>query len=141
MDLMQVVETTVEGLNFELVALERAGRGLLRVFIDHPDGITVENCVLVSDQLTRVFTVENIDYERLEISSPGLDRPLRKPEHYQRFIGELVKLRLRVPREARKVFSGRLVEVTPSGIRLDLESGPADFAFDVIEKANLVPEF
>jgi len=141
MDLMQVVETTVEALDFELVALERAGRGLLRVFIDHPDGITVENCVLVSDQLTRVFTVENIDYERLEISSPGLDRPLRKPEHYLRFVGEQVKLRLRLPREARKVWSGRLLEVTDNGIRLELDSGPADFAFDVIDKANLVPEF
>ncbi|MDE3011372.1 MAG: ribosome maturation factor RimP [Pseudomonadota bacterium] len=141
MDLQQVIETTVEGLDFELVALERAGRGLLRVFIDHPEGITVDDCVLVSDQLTRVFTVENIDYERLEVSSPGLDRPLAKPAHFARFVGNQVKLKLRAPREGRKVFAGRLLEVTEGGVRIELEKGPAEFAFDAIDRANLVPEF
>jgi ribosome maturation factor RimP len=141
MDLMQVVETTVEGLEYELVALERAGRGLLRVYIDHSDGISVEDCAMVSDQLLRVFTVENVDYERLEVSSPGLDRPLRKREHYARFIGEVVKLRLRVPRDGRKVFSGRLLGLDESGVQLEQEDGPAVFAFDAIDRANLVPEF
>lgn len=141
MDLQQVIETTVEGLEFELVALERVGRGVLRVFIDHSEGITVDDCVLVSDQLTRVFTVENIDYERLEVSSPGLDRPLAKPAHFARFVGSQVKLKLRAPREGRKVFAGRLLEVTGSGVRIELEKGPAEFAFDAIDRANLVPEF
>lgn len=141
MDLQQVVETTVEGLEFELVALERAGRGLLRVLIDHPEGISVDDCVLVSDQLTRVFAVENVDYDRLEVSSPGLDRPLNKPAHFTRFVGEQVKLRLRVPREGRKVFAGRLLEVMQGGVRIELEGGPAEFAFDAIDRANLVPEF
>jgi ribosome maturation factor RimP len=141
MDLQQVVETTVEGLDYELVALERAGRGLLRVFIDHPEGISVDDCVLVSDQLSRVFTVENIAYERLEISSPGMDRPLRKPEHFLRFVGEQVKLRLRVPREGRKVFEGRLLAVLATGVQIELEAGPAEFAFDAIDRANLVPVF
>lgn len=141
MDLQQVIETTVEGLDFELVALERAGRGLLRVFIDHPEGITVDDCVLVSDQLTRVFTVENIDYDRLEVSSPGMDRPLIKPAHFARFVGEQVKLKLRVPRDGRKVFAGRLLEVMDGGVRIALENGTAEFAFDAIDRANLVPEF
>ncbi len=141
MDLQQVVETTVEGLEFELVALERAGRGLLRVFIDHPEGITVDDCVLVSDQLSRVFTVENIDYERLEVSSPGMDRPLIKPAHFARFVGAQVKLKLRMPREGRKVFAGKLIEVLDGGVRIELEGGPAEFAFDAIDRANLVPEF
>jgi ribosome maturation factor RimP len=141
MDLQQVVETTVEGLEFELVALERAGGGLLRVFIDHPDGISVDDCVLVSDQLSRVFTVENVDYERLEVSSPGMDRPLIKPAHFARFVGSQVKLKLRAPRDGRKVFSGRLLEVQDGGVRIELGSGPADFAFDAIDRANLVPEF
>ena len=123
MDLHQVVETTVEGLEFELVALERAGRGLLRVFIDHPEGITVDDCVLVSDQLSRVFTVENVDYERLEVSSPGMDRPLIKPAHFARFVGAQVKLKL------------------DGGVRIELDGGPAEFAFDAIDRANLVPEF
>lgn len=141
MDLMQVVETTVEGLEYELVALERAGRGLLRVYIDHPDGINVDDCVLISDQLSRVLAVENVDYERLEVSSPGLDRLLRKREHYVRFIGELVKLRLRVPREGRKVFSGRLLGLDDTGVQVELEEGPSLFAWDAIERANLAPEY
>lgn len=141
MDLQQVVETTVEGLEFELVALERAGRGLLRVFIDHPEGITVDDCVLVSDQLSRVLAVENVDYERLEVSSPGMDRPLRKPAHFLRFVGEQVKLKLRVPRDGRKVFSGRLLAANDAGVQIELENGPAEFAFEAIDRANLVPEF
>ncbi len=141
MDLMQVVETTVEGLEYELVALERNGAGLVRVFIDHAEGINVDDCVLVSDQLSRVFTVENIDYERLEISSPGLDRPLRKPTHFARFAGSQVKLRLRVPRDGRKVFTGKLLGSDDVGVQVELETGPAVFAFDTIDRANLVPEF
>ncbi|MDP1940284.1 MAG: ribosome maturation factor RimP, partial [Gallionella sp.] len=76
MDVVKLVETTVTGLGYELVDVERSGRGMLRVFIDKSEGISVEDCQVVSNQLTRLFTVENIDYDRLEISSPGLDRPL-----------------------------------------------------------------
>jgi len=141
MDLQQVVETTVEGLEFELVALERAGRGLLRVFIDHPEGITVDDCVLVSDQLSRVLVVENVDYDRLEVSSPGMDRPLIKPAHFARFVGAQVKLKLRMPRDGRKVFAGKLLEVLDGGVRIELEGAPVEFAFDAIDRANLVPEF
>ena len=141
MDLMRVVETTVEGLEYELVALERAGRGLMRVYIDHPDGISVEDCARVSEQLSRVFAVENVDYDRLEVSSPGMDRPLCKREHYARFVGERVKLRLRVPRAGRKIYTGRLLGLDDAGVQLELEEGPADFAFDAIDRANLAPEF
>jgi ribosome maturation factor RimP len=141
MDVVAVVERTVEALGFELVTLERSGHGLLRVFIDHPDGITVDDCVLISDQLTRVFTVENIDYERLEVSSPGLDRPLRKPQHFERFLGSKVKVKLRVARNTRKVFQGTLMAVLPEGIKLLLDEGEAEFGFEDIDKANLVPEF
>ncbi len=141
MDLMQVVETTVEGLEFELVALERNGAGLLRIFIDHPDGITVDDCVLVSDQLSRVLLVENFSYERLEVSSPGMDRLLRKPAHFARFAGQQVKLRLRVPREGRKVFVGKLLGSDPTGVQIELEGVPTMFGFDIIDRANLVPEF
>lgn len=141
MDVTAVVERTVEAVGFELVTMERAGNGLIRVFIDHPEGITVDDCVLVSDQLTRVFTVENIDYGRLEVSSPGMDRPLRKPEHFARFVGEKVKLKLRMARATRKVFQGTLLEVGAGGVKVLIDEGEAEFGFDEIDKANLVPAF
>ena len=78
MNVVKLVETTVNGLGYELVDLERSGRGMLRVFIDKPEGISVDDCQVVSNQLTRLFLVENVDYDRLEVSSPGLDRPLKK---------------------------------------------------------------
>jgi len=74
MDLPTRLEPVLAGLGYELVLLERAGRGQLRLFIDKPGGITIDDCVAVSNHLTHLFTVENIDYDRLEVSSPGLDR-------------------------------------------------------------------
>ena len=83
-----IVQTTLAGMGFELVDLQRSGRGrLLRLFIDRPGGVTVGDCAEVSRQLARVFAVEGVDYERLEVSSPGLDRSLRRAEdEYQRFV-------------------------------------------------------
>ena len=92
MDLPTRLEPVLAGLGYELVMLERAGRGLIRIFIDKPGGITIDDCVAVSNHLTHLFTVENIDYDRLEVSSPGLDRPLVKPQDYVRFAGEPVTL-------------------------------------------------
>jgi len=88
MNVVKLVETTVNGLGYELVDLERSGRGMLRVFIDKPEGISVDDCQVVSNQLTRLFLVENVDYDRLEVSSPGLDRPLKKEADFVRFAGE-----------------------------------------------------
>src|SRR5690348_11401014 len=96
-DLAATLETTLTGLGYELVDWERGGKGLLRIFIDCPRGITVDDCALVSNQLTRLFAVENIDYERLEVSSPGLDRPLKKMADYVRFAGHEAQIKLRVP--------------------------------------------
>jgi len=76
--LTELIETTVVGLGYELVDLERTGRGSLCIYIDQPAGIAIEDCEKVTRQLQHVLTVENIDYERLEVSSPGLDRPLKK---------------------------------------------------------------
>jgi len=130
------VERTVVAMGYDLVDLEIAGRGLLRVFIDLPVGtqsvalpgdvpeslIRMEDCERVSHQLTHVLTVENIDYARLEVSSPGLDRPLNREAYYQRFIGHEVALRLRVPLSGRRNFSGVLGrdEGKPQGWVLDL---------------------
>ena len=91
--LRDLIEKTVEGMGYELLDFEQAGRGLVRVFIDHAwqgeetEAITVDDCEKVTHQLLHVLTVENANYERLEVSSPGLDRPLKKLVHYQRFAG------------------------------------------------------
>jgi ribosome maturation factor RimP len=103
-DINKIVTTTTQGLGYELVDFERSSGGLLRVFIDKVDGITVEDCAAVSNQLTRVFMVENIDFERLEVSSPGLDRPLKTLEDFVRFSGVPVKVRLSTVIDDRKRF-------------------------------------
>lgn len=108
------IEPTLEAMGYELVDVELAPGGLLRVYIDRPDGIGIEDCERVSHQLSRLLAVEAFDYERLEVSSPGLDRPLRRQSDYERFAGSEVSLRLRRPFEGRRNFEGVLV-VEPEG--------------------------
>lgn len=117
--LQEIVERTLAAMGYELVELELAPRGLLRVFIDAPAGIRVEDCEKASHQLSHVLTVENVDYERLEVSSPGLDRPLKKPADFVRFAGEEVVVKLKRPLEGRRNFEGVLT-VEPEG-RFGLE--------------------
>lgn len=140
MDLQARIETTVNGLGYELVTLERAGRGLLRVYIDKPDGIALEDCVRVSNQLTRLFAVEDVAYERLEVSSPGLDRPLVKEPDFIRFRGERAQLRLRMPLDGRRNFVGVLGGVEDGQVVLETETGRAVFPLSEIESARLAPE-
>jgi len=151
---LELIEKTVAGLGYELVDVERAERGLLRVYIDFTAAdaeekgpITVEDCATVSHQLSHVLTVENVNYERLEISSPGLDRPVRKLEDFVRFAGHqvIVKLRVAMPdSNNRKSFEGTLQE--PDGENLSLEfegkDGPAllEFTLADVDKARLVPQ-
>src|SRR5213075_3558568 len=93
-----VVQPVVAGMGYELVELQSANGGrMLRLFIDKPGGINVEDCAAVSRQLSRVLEVEGIEYDRLEVSSPGLDRRLRKPGDFVRFAGQRVELRMRTP--------------------------------------------
>ena len=142
MDLIKLIEQTAAGLGYEVVDLELSTRGrLLRVFIDKEGGIDVEDCSTVSNQLTRVFMVENIDYDRLEVSSPGLDRPLTKLAHYERFVGEEVQLRVRVPVANQRNFKGVLKGVEGDVVVLQVGVGEQRFAFEDIDKARLVPRF
>lgn len=117
--LQVIVEGTLESMGYELVELEMAQNGLLRVFIDAPAGIQIEDCERVSRQLSHVMAVEDVDYSRLEVSSPGLDRPLRKPADFVRFAGAEVTVRLKRPFEGRRNFDGVLT-VEPEG-RFGLE--------------------
>lgn len=109
-----IIERTLSAMGYELVDIEFGQNGLLRVFIDTPDGIRMEDCERVSHQLSHVFTVDEVDYERLEVSSPGLDRPLRRPEDFVRFAGEEATVRLKRPFEGRRNFEGVLT-VEPDG--------------------------
>jgi ribosome maturation factor RimP len=145
MDLHQLVDKTVTGLGFELVDVEQSPRGrVLRLFIDKPDkpgGIDVEDCALVSNQLSRVLAVENVDYERLEISSPGLDRVLKKPEDFERFCGSEINLRLRLPLNGRRNFNGVVHGVQDGKLRLTIDTGEVVLDLGNIDKARLVPRF
>lgn len=141
MDVARLVETTLNGLGYELVDLEKSGRGLLRVLMDKPEGITLEDCELVSNQLTRLFMVEGVDFERLEVSSPGLDRPLKKETDFVRFAGHKAQIKLRVPMAGRKNFAGVIGAVNAGLLQLDVEGKPVEIVLSNIDKARLVPEF
>lgn len=137
----KLVETTLTGLGYELVDLELSGRGLMRVFIDKPEGISIEDCERVSHQLSRLFTVEGVTFERLEISSPGLDRPIKKQADFVRFRGQKVQLKLRVPLEGRKNFVGVLGELQDGILQLDVDGILVGIDLSNLDKARLVPVF
>ncbi len=147
--LSALIEKTVTGMGYELVEFEQAARGLLRVYIDtlpeEDRPVMVEDCEKVTHQLLHVLTVENANYERLEVSSPGLDRPLKKLADYVRFAGQeaVVKLRMPMPGAAnRKSFQGVLHEPEGETLKLEFEGneGPAmlEFSLAEVDKARLV---
>ena len=131
---------TLAGLGYELVDVESSRGGLLRVFIDAPKGISVEDCARVSNHLSRALVVEGIDYERLEVSSPGLDRPLKRLEDYQRFAGQMASVRLKLPLQGRRRYEGRLEGVEGGDVLLEVEGERRRFAFADIDRARLVPD-
>lgn len=146
MDLRLLLETTVEGLGFEVVDIEMSPRAkLLRVFIDKldkPGGVDVEDCALVSNQLSRVLMVEEVDYDRLEVSSPGMDRPLTKPAHFERFLGHQAQIRLRIPLAGgRRNFAGKMQRIENGRLSLLVEKDEVEIDLASIEKARLIPEF
>ncbi|MDY7579785.1 ribosome maturation factor RimP [Herbaspirillum sp. RTI4] len=154
MQLQEMIETTLTGMGYELVDFEKAAHGMLRVYIDFPPeradqgAITVEDCEKVTHQLLHVFTVENVVYERLEVSSPGLDRPLKKLADFQRFVDQeaLIKLRVPMPGTAhRKSFQGLLRAPDGEVLKLEFEANDGsvavlDFALADVDKARLVPQ-
>lgn len=150
MKLQAVLETTVEGLGYELVSVELSNRGrMLRVFIDRPaarpedagaGGITLDDCARVSNQLARVLEVEDIDYDRLEVSSPGLDRPLKKEADFARFAGEQARLTLRIPLGGRRNFSGVMHAVVEGKLQLEVDGAMVSIELANIDKARLVPK-
>ena len=137
-----LIEPTLAGMGYELVDAQVSNRGrLLRIFIDKPGGITVDDCAAVSRHLSRVFEVEGMDYERMEVSSPGLDRRLVKPADFTRFAGSRAELRMRVPDPTgRRRFVGVLQGLREGGVAVEVDGRQIVLALQDVERARLVPE-
>ncbi len=144
-ELAVLLEPTVQRLGYELADLEvRIGGkgGLIRVFIDKPAGIGLADCERVSEAVSALLDVEDPvpgNYN-LEVSSPGLDRKLTKVEHFQRFTGEVVKVRTRFPVEGRRRFRGKLMSANEDGIVVEVDGQLHSLALATIDTARLVPE-
>lgn len=141
-----MLEPAVNVMGCELVGIEfipQGRRSLLRIYIDKEDGVTIDDCSDVSHQVSGVLEVEDLIREQytLEVSSPGLDRPLFKLEDFDRFSGRQVKLRLRLMVGGRRNFTGRILGVEGESVRLEVDGKPLAFAIVDIDKARLVPEF
>ncbi len=142
--LTALIEPLVADLGYELVLLEFSGQaGALRLFIDAPAGITVDDCEKVSREVAGLLDVEDPikSAYRLEVSSPGLDRPLIRREHYERFRGETARVQLLVPLEGRRRFQGRIAEVAADAVTLDGPDGRFTLSLAQIERAKLVPDY
>jgi ribosome maturation factor RimP len=139
MDLNALLETTVGGMGYELAGVERAANGLLRLYIDKPGGITVDDCAAVSNQVSRVLTVENVDYGRLEISSPGLDRLLKGERDFARFAGQRARVKMRVPVDGQRNFMGVVREAGAGRVQLEVDGRTLSLEIGNMETARLVP--
>ena len=137
-----MIEPVVTGLGYELVDVQASNGGrMLRLFIDKPGGISVEDCATVSRHLTRVLAVEGVDYERLEVSSPGLDRPLRKGSDFARFAGHRAEVRMRTPDPSgRRRFVGVLRGAEAGRLSIELDGHTIGLDLADVERAKLVPE-
>jgi ribosome maturation factor RimP len=140
MGIGDLLERTVPALGYELVDWDMSARNrLIRVFIDKPDGVDVEDCARVSNHLTRLFAVEDIDFERLEISSPGLDRPVKRLRDYARFAGREARLTLSAPVDGARRIKGILRGTAGEDVLVETAAGVKSFPFGTIAQARLVP--
>jgi len=144
-NLAELLERTIPPLGYELVDWEGTPRGrLVRVFIDKPNGsvtkLSVDDCARVSNHLTRLFAVENIEFERLEVSSPGLDRPLKKAADFVRFAGEEAELRLANPIANAKKLKGVLRGCEAGAVVVETAKGAVTIPLAEIDRARLVPK-
>lgn len=141
MNLHALLARTLPALGYELVDVELSPKGrLVRVFIDKAGGVDVEDCASVSQHLTRLFAVENIDFERLEVSSPGLDRPLKLPGDYERFAGSQAQLWLSAPIDGAKRMKVMLRGLAGDAAVVETAKGTHHVPLATIERARLVPK-
>ena len=144
--LTELLKPVVESMGFDFWGLEfmpQGRRSLLRIFIDHADGITVDHCAQVSRQISAVMDVEDpIEQEYvLEVSSPGMDRPLFTLEQFKQYANHIIELRLRMPFEGRRKFKGQLIGVEQEDVVLVVDDHEYLLPVELIEKANVVPQF
>lgn len=143
--LNQLIEPLVESLGYELVLLEFVQTGnsaILRLYLDCEAGVGLDDCARVSREVSALLDVEDpitVHYD-LEVSSPGSDRPLAKPEHYERFLGHEVKIETSVPLDGRRRFRGMILGTTEQGVRLGVDRNEFELPFSRIARARLVPE-
>ena len=146
-DIWSLVESVATGLGYEVVDVEfrpHPRNGLLRVYIDKPEGIVLEDCEAVSRQLSAMLDVEDPipGQYRLEVSSPGMDRPLRKPEDFERFAGAIIKVRMGMPSETgQRNFTGKLLGMQGQDIKIEVDGEELSLPLGGIEKAQIVPQF
>lgn len=143
--LRALLEPSVESLGYELLQIEFAGsnRGILRLYIDAPGGIEVDDCESVSRQVSLILDVEDpLQYAyTLEVSSPGLDRPLVKPEHFRRFQSELVRIVMHTHVLGRRRFTGHIVEVDDHQVVLEVDGESYTLPYDQMDSARVEPDF
>ncbi|WP_353571875.1 ribosome maturation factor RimP [Candidatus Albibeggiatoa sp. nov. BB20] len=146
-NLQTLLTPTITALGYEIIGVERLSRGrkgaqLIRIFIDKSDGITIKDCEAVSHQISGVLDVEDPVQGQytLEVSSPGLDRPLVTQAHFARFIGHQVQIRLTRPLAERRNFSGTLLRIEDNEIVVLAEQTEYNLPYEQIDKAKLIPE-
>jgi ribosome maturation factor RimP len=137
-----ILEPTLAGMGYELVDAQVSNRGrFLRIFMDKPGGITLDDCASVSRHLSHLLEVEGIDYDRLEVSSPGLDRPLRKAADFARFAGQKVDVRMRLADAGgRRRYVGVLRGIEGITATVDVDGVPVALQLDGMDRARLVPD-
>ncbi len=142
----QLIRPVVEGLGYQLWGVDYLSQGkhtVLRIYIDHENGIDVDDCAKVSRQVSGVLDVEdpiNVEYT-LEVSSPGMDRPLYELSQFAQFSGHKVQVKLRAPFEGRRNFSGLLKGIEGDDVVVVVDNHEYLLPIDSIDKANIVPQF
>jgi ribosome maturation factor RimP len=144
--LWELFEPVVKGMGFDLIEIEHfpnPKHGVLRLYIDKEGGVNVDDCSTVSRQISALIDVEDpvSGQYNLEISSPGVDRPLRRLVDFQRFAGSLVKLKTVMPLEGQRNFKGRLLEASEETVVIETDDEEISLPMTAIDKARIVPEY
>ena len=144
--LWELFEPVVNGMGYELIEIEHfpnPKHGVLRLYIDKEEGITIDDCSDVSRQISALIDVEDPirGQFNLEVSSPGMDRPLRRVKDFQRFTGSKVKLKTIMPLDGQRNFSGRLLEADEDSVVIETDTEEITLPMSALEKARVVPEF
>ena len=132
-----LLEKTIQGLGYELLEVKQDHAGVLRLIIDAESGVSIIDCEKVSNHLEYFLPVEGIEYQRLEVSSPGPERPLAKPTHFMRFINHKISVELKHPLEGVRKFTGELIKADEEAITIKLLDGDLEFNYEDIKATHL----